>query len=202
MNKDLKIETILSSRLLNGASVQRYSGTRLAIPESVADHVSECIGFAIMCYNIQPIFDIKEVIFGCSVHDLGECYTGDIVRPVKYSSPQMKEQLDELERVFLFKEINASLAKEIVDIKHKGTLEDDLIFSIDLLQTVFKLYREYKIQHLVSIQNNLSYSLMCAYNSALHKLESHKEANLICEKIREMLNEISFNIFHTSIEDL
>lgn len=162
---------------MNIPSIYRFSGDNLIQPESVADHVAECVGLVSILYSKFGGFDYIKTIAYVSVHDLGECFTGDIVRPVKYSTPEMKSAFDLLE----YKLLATNLCKEIADLatecKHQATIESAVTFFIDVFQAAYKLYREYNIQQSESFLGKLEYSVNVLNENALPYLKKYTKNN-------------------------
>ena len=73
-------------------AVWRYSSIPVAVRENVAEHSYWVALYAVLIVrelgagqDVQGMVAIDGLI-----HDVGECVTGDVVRPFKYSSPEFK----------------------------------------------------------------------------------------------------------------
>lgn len=160
----IKVSDLEQYKCMNLSTIDRFSGTRLIERESVADHIAECIGLAMIIYSKlsdKSIIDFEKLIYKCTVHDLGECYTGDVVRPVKYYSTEIKKTFDKLETEFIKEELGEEILKKVDNVKHDGSKEAYLCQFIDVFQAAYKILREYKIQHSSILLDSLTYSVNC-----------------------------------------
>ena len=87
------------------SAVQRFSRLRMVQPENVLAHTGMVCVFAYAitrklnsCYRLQlePL-DLGWVMARAVVHDMDETITGDIVRPTKYFSADLRAELGRLE---------------------------------------------------------------------------------------------------------
>jgi len=184
---------IENSRVMNIPSIYRFSGNNLIQPESVADHIAECIGIISILYSKFNVFKYDRAIYYASIHDIGECYTGDIVRPVKYSSPEMKKAFDELEYDMLKTNLCNFIAKEASECKHRDEFESALVGFVDVFQAAYKIYREYKLQYLSKYLNMLEYSIGVLYESFLPELKiySNSSTNELIIYCEELVNHLA-----------
>lgn len=87
------------------SAVQRFSRLRMVHPENVLAHTGMVCVFAYAiarklndCYRVQlPAIDVAWVMARAVVHDMDETITGDIVRPTKYFSAELRSELGRLE---------------------------------------------------------------------------------------------------------
>lgn len=79
--------------------VVRFSSIPVAVSETTAEHSFWVALYAVMIHlelGGKPE-DIGAVVLGAVVHDLPECVTGDVVRTLKYSTPELKREVDRAE---------------------------------------------------------------------------------------------------------
>ena len=110
-----------SSQISKLSCVKRFSQANLAKSENVLEHTCEVSLHALFIatelkeegYEI----DIGSVLSKSLVHDLEETEIGDVARPFKYSSPELRDKIKELED-----DIAA-------DMFHKCSSSKDLFFT-------------------------------------------------------------------------
>jgi len=87
------------------SAVQRFSRLRMVHPENVLAHTGMVCVFAYAIAStliekgrreLRPL-DLSVVLARAVVHDMDETITGDIVRPTKYFSGTLREELGKLE---------------------------------------------------------------------------------------------------------
>lgn len=135
------------------ASINRFSMVRLSRPESVLEHTGMVV---LLCYLIhgqlpdRPWIDLGELLAKAAVHDVDELVTGDLPRPTKYSSPEVRAALAKMESKGVQK--IANLLKNATIEAHYSFAKSDesgLIVSVaDLMAAVYKIWDE------VIMQNN------------------------------------------------
>jgi len=105
--------------------VYRYSSTPVNRLESVAEHSWYVSYMALSLYYHIKIedpdiqIDRGELLSRCIVHDLDECLTGDLPRPFKYSSPELKDAI------------------------HKASMQmfEDYVYSNEVPEEILKTYK-------------------------------------------------------------
>ena len=117
----------------------RHCTTSKGREESVAEHSWRISLMALLLKNEFPEADMNKVTAMCLIHDLGECFTGDI--PVFLKTDSDREKEDEL----LFQwvrtlpvgvsEMFISLYNEMNELK---TLEAKLYKALDKLEAVIQ----------------------------------------------------------------
>ncbi len=107
--------------------------------ESVAEHSWMMTLMAFFMRDEFPEVDMDKVIRMCIIHDLGECFTGDIPTFEKNRSHE------EIEKEHLFKwvsELPESYAKEMKELfeemEERKTLEAKVFKSIDSLEALIQ----------------------------------------------------------------
>jgi 5'-deoxynucleotidase YfbR-like HD superfamily hydrolase len=79
--------------------VTRFSSIPVAVSENTAEHSFWVALYAVMIHlelGGRPE-DVGAVVLAAVVHDLPECVTGDVVRTLKYSTPELKREVDRAE---------------------------------------------------------------------------------------------------------
>ena len=128
---------------------------RLSRPESVLEHTGMVV---LLCYlirnqifrELQIDIPIGRLLAKATVHDIDELVTGDLPRPTKYSSPEVRAALTKLERSGVAK-VAALINDQSIEEHHLRAKDGDdgLIVSIaDLLCACYKIWDE------VIMQNN------------------------------------------------
>jgi 5'-deoxynucleotidase YfbR-like HD superfamily hydrolase len=79
--------------------VDRFASIPVTIKENVAEHSYWVAVYSLMIHRAaSPTdFHIAPILSYALVHDLVECVSGDLVRTFKYSTPKLKEAVDEAE---------------------------------------------------------------------------------------------------------
>jgi 5'-deoxynucleotidase len=145
------------------SSVHRFSMMKLGNPESVLEHV----GFVTLLANlvarelnyIEPrTVEIHRVTIKALVHDLDELVVGDIPRPTKYHSPQIRDEFRRIEKWGVTKivrdlQLSRGLQLEIID-NHQASKEgaEGLIVELcDVMAVAYKVWEEVLIRGNVSL---------------------------------------------------
>lgn len=90
MEAEKFLETIhLAEKLKNTI---RHCTTSEGRPESVAEHSWRISLMAMLCEDEFPGVDMNKVIKMCLIHDLGECFTGDIPVFAKTAGDEDRER--------------------------------------------------------------------------------------------------------------
>jgi 5'-deoxynucleotidase YfbR-like HD superfamily hydrolase len=78
----------------------RFSSIPVTYSESTAEHTFWVALYAVLIHNNlqqKPDGILPSLLIHALTHDAPECVTGDVVRTFKYSSPELKNQIDEAE---------------------------------------------------------------------------------------------------------
>lgn len=85
------------------SAVDRFSSIPVSVKENVAEH-----SFWVTLYTaaIHRFLDSPDHLYGplllrAVTHDLEECVSGDVVLPLKYSTPELKEEVDRASELLL-----------------------------------------------------------------------------------------------------
>lgn len=86
-------------------SVWRYSSIPVSVEENTAEHQYWVALYATMFHKEASGSNFPEllgpVILHAIMHDTAECVTGDIVRVFKYSTPELKREIDRAESILV-----------------------------------------------------------------------------------------------------
>ena len=117
----------------------RHCTTSQRRPESVAEHSWRISLMALLLRNEFPDCDIDRVAAMCIVHDLGECFTGDIPTFVKTDGDRCTE--DELLHGWLSSlppEISRELSGLFREMEAQETAEAKLFKALDKLEALIQ----------------------------------------------------------------
>lgn len=95
-------DMINSPMVAKASSIIRYSSSRLADPESLAVHTHEvCMLGLILIDRIKYVdssekIDVGKYLEKAVLHDIEEVSTGDVPRPLKYSSTEVRRSLQKV----------------------------------------------------------------------------------------------------------
>jgi len=159
-----KKENIMNHELLNLieinselSAVQRFSQSKLATPESVLEHSGSVCLFAYFIGNqlIQEghSIDMGQLLSKAIVHDIDECLTGDIARPIKYSSEEIRSMLNEIETNAVADIDDQTYMNGVLNkdwLTAKVGVEGSIVALCDVLTVVYKCYDE------IIVRGNLS----------------------------------------------
>ncbi len=108
-------------------------------PESVAEHSWRAALIAFLLRGEFPSLDMDKVTSMCLIHDLGECFTGDIPAFVKTEADREAED-SLLARwvASLPEELAASMAALYAEMDEQQTPEAKLYKAIDKLEAVIQ----------------------------------------------------------------
>ncbi len=117
----------------------RHSATAGGRPESVAEHSWRVSLMALLLRHEFPHADMDRVIRMCLIHDLGECFTGDI--PAFDKTPEDQEQEDRLLGEWvaaLPPELSRDLSDLYGEMEALETCEAKLVKALDQLEAVIQ----------------------------------------------------------------
>ncbi len=117
----------------------RHSYTAKGRHESVAEHSWQATLMAFFLRDEFPDADMDKVIKMCLIHDLGECFTGDIPAFYKTSSDENTEKNLLYSWVETLPEFYAAEMKALYDeMKKRETVEAKIYKAIDNLETLIQ----------------------------------------------------------------
>ena len=117
----------------------RHCTTSNGRPESVAEHSWRISLMAMLLRREFPEVDIDKVTAMCLIHDLGECFTGDIPTFVKTENDRETEN-DLLRRwvASLPQEVSADLTALYEEMDRQETTEAKLYKALDKLEALIQ----------------------------------------------------------------
>jgi 5'-deoxynucleotidase YfbR-like HD superfamily hydrolase len=159
----------ISKRL---SSVKRFSQSHLAKPENVMEHTGEicffsyCIGHAINSITKDNTVDMGILMSKAVVHDIDECFTGDIAMPMKYASTQIRNSLAVVEEAYV-KEISKD---GLIELNHwkdaKKGVEGSIVAFCDVVCAISKFHNE-----IVVLSNGSMRLLLESKNNVINRAQ-------------------------------
>ena len=117
----------------------RHCTTTKGRPESVAEHSWRVSLMAFLLRNEFPELDMDKVVRMCLIHDLGECFTGDIPTFVKTDSDRETE--DSLLQKWvdgLPEEVSSDMTDLFEEMDAQETKEAKLYKALDKLEALIQ----------------------------------------------------------------
>ena len=117
----------------------RHCTTTKGRPESVAEHSWRVSLMAFLLRNEFPELDMDKVVRMCLIHDLGECFTGDIPTFVKTDSDRETE--DSLLQKWvagLPEEVSSDMTDLYAEMDAQETKEAKLYKALDKLEALIQ----------------------------------------------------------------
>ena len=117
----------------------RHCTTTKRRTESVAEHSWRISLMAFMLRDEFPDVDIDKVIRMCLIHDLGECFTGDI--PTFKKSNKDRDMEDSLLNQWintLPKELSKEMKELYAEMEAQNTIEAKIYKSLDKLEALIQ----------------------------------------------------------------
>ncbi|MBQ8961162.1 MAG: HD domain-containing protein [Ruminococcus sp.] len=117
----------------------RHCTTSKGRPESVAEHSWRISLMAMLLREQFPEADIDRVVRMCIVHDLGECFTGDI--PTFSKTDLDREREDSLLQdwvISLPDQVSAELSALFAEMEAQQTLESKIFRALDKLEALIQ----------------------------------------------------------------
>ena len=117
----------------------RHCTTSKGRTESVAEHSWRISLMAFLLRREFPDLDMDKVVDMCLIHDLGECFTGDIPAFLKTSADRETEDslLDQWVKS-LPAEVSADLAALYQEMEEQETMESKVYKAMDKLEAVIQ----------------------------------------------------------------
>ena len=119
--------------------VIRYSSIPFSVPEATSTHSFWVTLYsALICTHLGDSSPpLSEVLLYAVTHDISEAVTGDVVRVLKYSTPEMKQQVDRSEKILIDKLFPTLLKK----ITIKPTKKTKIIVKAADFMSLFHFMR-------------------------------------------------------------
>jgi 5'-deoxynucleotidase YfbR-like HD superfamily hydrolase len=132
-------------------SVRRYSNKTLIKDENIAEH-SSLVG--IICTYLydnlesvsQNAINLDKLLAHCIYHDMDEIFTGDILNPVKYFTPEIKSGVDEYANKAISKFSEVSGISSIMRYTDKSNLNIDKQFLLKL-SDIISVFIKFRIEN-------------------------------------------------------
>ena len=117
----------------------RHCTTTKGKPESVAEHSWRVSLMALFLKREFPDVDIDKVVSMCLIHDLGECFTGDIPAFVKTDSDrQVEDSLLDQWIASLPAELSSGLRDLYREMDEQKTKEAKIYKALDKLEALIQ----------------------------------------------------------------
>ena len=117
----------------------RHCTTSKRRPESVAEHCWRAALMAALMEQSFPDTDMHKVIRMCLIHDLGECFTGDIPTFRKTDADRQEEDTRLSQWIeSLPPDLSADLASLFEELNEQKTKEAKLCKALDQLEAVIQ----------------------------------------------------------------
>ena len=136
------------------STVKRFSQSTMCVPESVLEHSGSITLFALYIgegLREEGIYvDLLILMKKAILHDFDEIATGDVARPVKYFSKEIREQFDNLEHQNMRKIVKSfsddkdpTMCGILRDWHHaKDGKEGSIVSLCDFSCVIYKLHDE------------------------------------------------------------
>lgn len=139
------IRELLTGDTRRLAYVRRYSAFAVLRSENVAEHSFYAAYYAFhVANNLLDrgyIVDVDVVVRKAILHDIGECVTGDIMRPFKYHSKEILDVITATERELVETRLDGPTLEGWRDAKD-DTLEGRIVALADVLCVIAYCYEE------------------------------------------------------------
>jgi 5'-deoxynucleotidase YfbR-like HD superfamily hydrolase len=174
----LNLEELLNGSTRQMSHVIRYSSLPHGRGENVAEHTFYVVFYCLLIakdlekegYQI----DYYRLLISAVIHDLDEAITGDIIRPVKYSSEELRDMLERVANIYCrhtLRKLNVEEAEKIYDLWEKArdpaTIEGQILQVCDMLSVI-----AYCIERIRSGNAYMQTILRGAYDNFLSRLKT------------------------------
>ncbi|MET3290221.1 UNVERIFIED_CONTAM: putative hydrolase of HD superfamily [Brevibacillus sp. OAP136] len=120
---------------------QRTAWTGMARRESIADHSWRLTMFALILEDYFPDVDCDKVLRMCLIHDLGECYDGDVSATIPVDKAE-KERKEEAAITTLSQPLASRTRQKLLALWHEynaaETKEAKLAKALDKMETILQ----------------------------------------------------------------
>lgn len=187
------------SYLDNLIRTHRYSGNLLVINESVSDHVW-CMNALAMEYIPkvnqiikEKVFDLKDVIYAITLHDLDEVFTTDIIRTFKHYNQDIESAIQRTVNEITSKNLPEQILADLKVIEDKTTSLGMLVKIFDTAQAGYKMISEIQLGNKYFKTELLNVNdCLCSYLAKLDYLHiSESERGGLRYLCNEFLNEFN-----------
>ncbi|RNB82391.1 HD domain-containing protein [Brevibacillus fluminis] len=120
---------------------QRTAWTGMARRESIAEHSWRLTMFALILEDYFPDVDCDKVLRMCLIHDLGECYDGDVSATIPVDKAE-KERKEEAAITTLSQPLASRTRQKLLALWHEynaaETKEAKLAKALDKMETILQ----------------------------------------------------------------
>jgi 5'-deoxynucleotidase YfbR-like HD superfamily hydrolase len=160
--------------------IKRFSQTELCKPENVLEHTGMVALVALHigeCLNAEGMkIDIGSLMTRALLHDIEESELGDVARPVKYSSPDMREMFADLEiktaEDIFYNSGSSQMFRFWSTAKENITTDGLIIKYSDTLCAALKFHDEIVVRGNKSMLPLMSENIFTALDGLLYELAS------------------------------
>jgi 5'-deoxynucleotidase YfbR-like HD superfamily hydrolase len=128
------------------STVKRFSQSTMCVPESVLEHSASASLFALFIgeglAEEGNVVDFGSLLKKAIIHDFDEIATGDVARPVKYHSNQMRKEFKDLEIENMLKITKGSPVFFNNWLSAKEGKEGSIVSLCDFICVIYKLHDE------------------------------------------------------------
>jgi 5'-deoxynucleotidase YfbR-like HD superfamily hydrolase len=143
----INLSELLAGDTRQMSSVIRYSSIPHGRGENVAEHSYYVIFYCLLIAKDMEKdgykIDYYKLLVSAVIHDLDEAITGDIIRPVKYSSEELRDKLEHVADIYCrhtLRKLDNGGAEELYDYwekaKDPSTLEGQILQVCDMLSVI------------------------------------------------------------------
>jgi 5'-deoxynucleotidase YfbR-like HD superfamily hydrolase len=186
------------------SSVWRFSSIPVVFHENTAEHSFWVALYALIIHkevNPEDNWLIGPICAKAISHDIPECVTGDIVRPFKYSTPELKQEVDRAERI-LFQKLPLRI-KEIVDFDFNPLFGEETSLYIDTVVKAADFLSLYQYMTREAVRGN--HDIESFYHRMINDLKemakkSHMIRNFDAISFYEALSTESYSILEKFLQ--
>lgn len=180
------------------SSIRRYSNKTLIKEENVAEHSSIVGIISLFLYDNlstsdQSLVDINKTLAFTIFHDLDEIFTGDMINPVKYYKPEIKNGVEEYADLCMKEFQNKSGISSILRYTQMDNL-NEYEYSILKLADIISVFVKFRIEN--GLGNRL---LDVDYKNIAQVISNHSHRRLFknshdLHKVSDIIIELSLKL--------
>lgn len=174
----LNLKELLAGDTRQMSSVIRYSSIPHGRGENVAEHTFYVVFYALLIAKDMEKeghkIDYYRLLVSAIIHDLDEAITGDIIRPVKYSSEELRDMLGNVADLYCrhtLHKLDLADAEKLYDLWERArdpkTIEGQILQVCDMLSVI-----AYCIERIRSGNSFMQTILRGAYENFLKHLNT------------------------------